>query len=214
MRNSSLINFPPVSQEAEGWRKKTLLSVSRRYYIKYNHAPRVFHHALTFHSAIYTCPKGITITDSAQHSISLEKLLSRWCFSFRRHLTHKDWLTGYRAAPNFLNSSSKHRFHYSKCCFTSHGLSPFLPSTHINWTKVPSKSGPAITGKQHYTVSLQRSTAGITCTTNGKSVHRPSRVLETQKAQTRHTAVTATLSRARHQFSSKKTAEHRLMGWE
>lgn len=156
MRNSSLINFPPVSQEAEGWRKKTLLSVSRRYYIKYNHAPRVFHHALTFHSAIYTCPKGITITDSAQHSISLEKLLSRWCFSFRRHLTHKDWLTGYRAAPNFLNSSSKHRFHYSKCCFTSHGLFPFLPSTHINWTKVPSKSGPAITGKQHYTVSLHR----------------------------------------------------------
>lgn len=55
---------------------------------------------------------------------------------------------------------------------------------------------------------MKRSMAGITCTSNGKifpqSIQRQSRVLEIQKAQTRHTAVTATSSCARHWFASKK----------
>lgn len=53
LRNSSLINFSPLSQEVEGWREKILLSLSRK--------RDILHKSITTYPEYFTIPLHVTV---------------------------------------------------------------------------------------------------------------------------------------------------------
>lgn len=86
--------------------------------------------------------------------------------------------------------------------------SPFSSHLHI-WIELRCQLSQVLPLLEHSnTVWLQEKVHGTTCTSNRKifpqSIQRPSRELETQKAQIQHTAETTALSCTRNWFNSKK----------
>lgn len=152
---------------------------------------------------LYLCV-GYHHYSSVGHSMSLKKMLSSWCLFPHRHFTCNEQLTRDRAAPNFLSNSSKHTGFSVQNPELPVRFSLFLPFTHKNWTEMPAKSCLYWNTAMH--CDCRRSC--MKPPAHGKifpqSIQRPSRVLETQKTQTEHTAETTALSCARSWYDSKK----------